>query len=215
MTSCVCQGCLDGGQSECENKEHTKGWKRVSIKLKQFMNTGHINWCGKSIYEPTNTPTMEQTDEILDFSTNGITETFPSTNPANICIELPEKITLPIFDSEDEEDDIKEKTQQPMSKILNWNTIYEGMNNCTDYDSLSRFMQPNIPYMYWSTFLSGRHIDTIAKHHLPAHLKQKMKPKKTYGDGNCLPRCFSWLFYGTDDKHLVMQLQLVKEAYFN
>ena len=97
------------------------------------------------------------------------------------------------------------------------------MNNCTDYDSLSKFMQSleiptlqtDIPYMYWPTFLSGGHIDIIAKHPLPANLKHKLKPKKTYGDGNCLPRCFFWLFYGTDDKHLEMQIWLVKEVCFN
>ena len=48
----VCQGYLDSGKSEYENKELTKGWKRVSVKSKQLMNTGNIHWCGTSTEEP-------------------------------------------------------------------------------------------------------------------------------------------------------------------
>ena len=58
-------------------------------------------------------------------------------------------------------------------------------------------------------------LDYVSLHHLPAYAPDSFAQITIYGDGNCLPRCLSYLVYGHENNHEEMRIRIVTEGVLN
>ena len=58
-------------------------------------------------------------------------------------------------------------------------------------------------------------LDYVALHHLPANAPDSFAPIKISGDGNCFPRCLSYLVYGIENNYVEMRIRIVTEGVLN
>ena len=98
---------------------------------------------------------------------------------------------------------------------LNWSEILDNMERCSSFNELhqlvSKLEMPQLLCNLCTEMLENEKdmLDYVALHHLPADAPDSFTPIKIYGDGNCFPRCLSYLIYGHENSHVQMRIKIV------
>ena len=104
---------------------------------------------------------------------------------------------------------------------LNWSEILDNMERCSSFNELhelvSKLEMPQLVCNLHTEMLENEKdmLDYVALHHLPANAPDSFAPIKIYGDGNCFPRCFSYLIYSHENNHVEMRIRIVTEGVLN
>ena len=104
---------------------------------------------------------------------------------------------------------------------LNWSEILDNMERCSSFYELhelvSQLEMPQLVCNLHTEMLENEKdmLDYVALRHLSADSPDSFAPIKIYGDGNCFPRCLSYLVYGHKNSHVEMRIRIVTDGVLN
>lgn len=231
--SCSCKKCQNG-LGICAFPEYADEWVRFSVVI-----GGHRKKELPKLKSHFDYLSLENRDDIHNDVMNNCDEITPGTNMSgcssttndlalNIStsefVEPEAAIVVPSRNADSDKYHSDVTNNEPFSDLnhsFDWATLQSQVEGAQDYEELSTVVRerasdiPPVVTRMKMVVSASDPIDTVATKFYPSDGPRGKLCVRNGADGNCLPRSFSHLFFGTECRYQEVRLRMIFEAVQN
>lgn len=204
--SCFCHVCLLGERDVCKNLDFTLDWKKIQIKKRAHSNRPTVRGRPRKMLASKNDKDLriKNVDVEESQSVNFNDAFFLSADSEIVRDDF-------CFDLNMSREDFFANLQAMLSSfsVASFSDLHSFAKNVVS--QLNHF--PLNTFKSWSVHEVGI-VDSIASKLKPSSI-QHLFPVVTQGDGNCVPRALSLLWFGDQDHHKEVRCRIGLELIIN